>query len=202
MKSLKFEQVIIVFLIGVLFFKDCKGIKEGIGIYETEARIDTIYIKKVDTLRSDYEKLKYQKPKIVYVKEKSNTFERIEADEVKKLEVHEKEKLVQLNEFKDTLQNKDITIFSEILAEGRVFENKVTYEFNQPVIKELQINKVKIPQSGLFLYSTVGGNSEAFNTLNIGLQYVHRNKWIAGYSINTISSENISHNLTLGVKLF
>jgi len=199
-RDIKVEHIIILILLLLLFVAKLK--KASIKTTVTRIEKDTVMIHKMDSIHKLFKDYKNVKPKVVYVKSSEDVLKRISKYEARLEKLNVGEEVLQLNEYKDTLQSKDIIIYSTVLTDGKVFENKLKYDFNYPVVTETTIEKIKVPQNGMFIYSGVGGNSTELSAINVGLQYVHNNKWFVGYGINLKNSPSPTHQVQFGVKLF
>ena len=199
-RDIKMEYVIIFVLI-LLLLKSCPSKNQKPSISRTIKR-DTVLIEKIDSMHKLFKAYKTQKPKIVYVKVKADELQRLPKEQLVNYSPKEEEELLKLNEYKDTLQNKEITIYSSVLTDGKIYENKLKYELKYPVVTETIVEKHKTPQSGLFLYSGIQGNNQQFRGVNIGLQYIHRNRWFVGYGVDFLQNPKGNHQVNIGVKLF
>jgi len=199
-RDIKIEHIIILILLLLLFAHKLR--KTPTNTVETRIERDTVMVRKMDSIHKLFKAYKNVKPKVVYVKSSEDVLKRISEYEARLNSLKPGEEVLQLNEYKDTLQNKDITIYSTVLTDGKVFENKIKYDFKYPVITETTIEEVKTPKSGLFMYSGVGGNSTELSAINIGVQYVHKNKWFVGYGVNLKNTPSPTHQIQFGVKLF
>ena len=198
--NLKLEHIIILALFVLLFMNNLTPKKRTENIEKVV--YDTTYITKIDSLSKLFKSYKNMKPQIVYVKVKDDKIERITKQEA--IIENTKElapSVIELNEFKDTLSNREVTIFSTVLTDGKIYQSDIKYELKYPVIeKTLSPNKKN--KSGLFLYSGIGGNKTQLDNLEIGLQYIHQNKWLVGYGINTLANGKPTHQLKFGIKIF
>jgi len=199
-RDIKIEHIIILIL--VLFIFAHKLRRSSTNTVTTRVEKDTVMIHKMDSIHKLFKEYKNVKPKVVYVKSSEDVLKIISEYEARLENLKPGEEVIQLNEYKDTLQNKDVTIYSTVLTDGKVFENKLRYDFKYPVITETTIEEVREPQSGMFIYSGVGGNSTELSAINIGLQYVHKNKWFVGYGVNLKNAPSPTHQVQFGVKLF
>ena len=199
-RNIKIEHIIILILVLLLFAHKLR--RTSANTVTTRVEKATVMIHKMDSIHKLFKEYKNIKPKVVYVKSSNDVLKIISEYEARLDQLKPGEEVLQLNEYKDTLQNKDITIYSTVLTDGKVYENKLKYDFKYPVITETTIEEVKVPKSGMFVYSGVGGNSTELSAINIGLQYVHKNKWFVGYGINLKNTPSPTHQIQFGVKLF
>jgi len=51
----------------------------------------------------------------------------------------------------------------------------------------------------LYLFSEVGGNTEAFRNASLGLQYNRKGNWFASYRYDVVQE---SHNVGVGFRIF
>jgi len=199
-RDIKIEHIIILILVLLLFANKLR--RTPTNTVTTRVERDTVMIHKMDSIHKLFKGYKNVTPKIVYVKTNEDILKRITENQASLDALKPGEEVLQLNEYKDTLQNKDITIYSTVLTDGKVYENKLKYDFKYPIVTETTIEKVKIPKSGMFIYSGVGGNSTELSAINVGVQYVHKNNWFVGYGINLKNTPKPSHQIQFGVKLF
>ena len=199
-RDIKIEHIIILILLLLLFAHKLR--KTPTNTVKTRVEIDTVMVRKMDSIHKLFQAYKNVKPKVVYVKSSEDALKRISEYEARLNSVKPGEEVLQLNEYKDTLQNKDITIYSTVLTDGKVYENKLKYDFKYPLVTESTIEEVKVSKSGMFIYSGVGGNSMELSAINVGVQYVHKNNWFVGYGINLKNTPKPSHQIQFGVKLF
>jgi len=199
-RDIKIEHIIILILVLLLFANKLR--RTSTNTVTTRVEKDTVMIRKMDSIHKLFKAYKNVKPKIVYVKTSEDILKRITENQFRLDALKPGEEVLQLNEYKDTLQSKDITIYSTVLTDGKVYENKLKYDFKYPLVTETTIENVKVPKSGMFIYSGVGGNSTELSAINVGLQYVHKNKWFVGYGVNLKNTPNPSHQIQFGVKLF
>ena len=198
--NIKLEHIIILALFVLLFMNNLTLKKRSSTIEKVV--YDTTYIKKIDSLSKLFKSYKDMKPQIVYVKIKDDQLERITKQEAIIENTQEMApNVIELKEYKDTLSNKEITIFSSVLTNGKIYQSDIKYELKYPVIEKTLTPKRK-NKSGLFLYSGIGGNKTQLDNLEIGLQYIHQNKWFVGYGINTLSSNSPTHQVKFGIKIF
>lgn len=106
--------------------------------------------------------------------------------------------------YNDTLKNTDIEIYSYNLINGELLKSQVSYKLKIP--KEITITKTiehpKTYRSGLYIFSEVGGNTQAFNNLSFGLQYNRKGKWFTSYRLNINQITQPTHNIGFGLRLF
>ena len=198
--NLKLEHIIILALFVLLFMNNLTLKKRSPNIEKVV--YDTIYIKKIDSLSKLFKSYKNMKPQIVYVKVKDDQIARISKQEAIIENTQDiAPNVIELKEYKDTLSNKEITIFSTILTDGKIYQSDIKYELKYPVIEKTLTPKRK-NKSGLFLYSGIGGSKTQFDNLEIGLQYIHQNKWLVGYGINTLANGSPTHQVKFGIKIF
>lgn len=169
---------------------------------KTVIKTDTNLVKIIGELQSEFSKFKNQKPEIVYVRNTSERIiERVPQSEYDTLSKKEKEAVIPLNEYKDTLKNKDITIFSKILTDGHIFDNNLKYEFNQPVITN-NISKTEVvKQKGIYLFGEVGGGQENYN-IGVGAAYINKKDWMYFYKLELDGVGKPLHNIGIGKKVF
>lgn len=105
--------------------------------------------------------------------------------------------------YRDTLRNKDIDIYSYSLLEGNLLDSNLSYKLKVP--REITVTKIiehpKTFRSGLYVFSELGGNTNTFNNLSLGLQYNRKGKWIVSYRVNLNKLQQPTHNIGLGVRL-
>lgn len=200
LSDIKIEHIAILVLI-LLLLNSCPGKR----VSEKRTRVvktDTILLKKIDSLSKLFKDYKQVKPEVVYVKIKDNKLKRLSPQEVTKAQETESKDLLKLNEYKDTIQNKDLTIYSNILTDGKIYENNIKYELNYPVVKETITETIERNNSGLFIYSGIETSQLQLQGVNVGLQYVHKNNWLVGYGVGYSQNQKINHHIKIGLKLF
>jgi len=102
--------------------------------------------------------------------------------------------------YKDSMSDDNITIYSSDLVEGRLLNKDLKYKLKVPLIITKTIeNTTETKVGGLFLTSGLGGNQNAFDNVNLGLQYVAKKDYLVGYNFNLLRK---THNIQVGFKLF
>lgn len=177
----------------------------------------------VNLFTKRYQKTNPQTPKITVVKDtvwqtKIDTF-KVQTIRYKKVYVHKnnvKEVLrdilllkdttnyITAREYKDTLSNSDIDIYTHNLVKGTLLDSQLSYKLKIP--REITITKTiehpKTYRSGLYLFTEIGGNPQTFDNLSFGLQYNRKGKWFASYRVNINQLNKPTHNIGVGYRLF
>ncbi len=155
---------------------------------------DTIWKIKVDTFK--VQTIKYQ---TVYVHK--NDVNKIIKDTVF---VKDRINYEQAKIYQDTIINDDIEIYSYDLVKGNLLDSQFSYKLKVPkeIITTKKIEYPKSYRSGMYLFSEVGGNSQKFDNLSVGLQYNRKGKWFASYRINLSELNRPTHNVGIGFRLF
>jgi len=196
--SIKTERLLLLIILALvicnLFLKQCSGFKNNDNKSKITITRDTVWQTKIDTF-----KVQTVKYKTVYVNKKniSNIVE-TKAD-IKDLSLYEEARV-----YKDTLSNDDIDIYSYNLLSGNLLDSQLSYKLKVP--REITVTKViehpKTYRSGLYVFSEVGGNTNNFDNLSIGLQYNRKGNWFASYRLNLNAIKSPTHNLGVGVRIF
>lgn len=160
---------------------------------QTEPKItivkDTIYQTKIDTFK--VQTTKYEK---VYVN-------KYNYETIKDTIYIDTLNTIAAKVYKDTLTNNDIDIYSYNLVDGRLLNSRLSYKLKVP--KQITITKTiehpKTYRSGLYLFSEVGGNTDAFSNASLGLQYNRKGDWFASYRYDVVQE---SHNVGFGFRIF
>lgn len=154
---------------------------------------DTVWQTKTDTFK--VQTIKYKK---VYVHKKD--LQEVIKDTTK----IDTTQYQQAKVYKDTLSNNDIDIYSYNLLDGNLLDSRLSYKLKVP--REITVTKTiehpKTYRSGLYLFSEIGGNTQKFNNISLGLQYNRKGNWFASYRLNLINAKQPTHNLGVGFRLF
>lgn len=106
--------------------------------------------------------------------------------------------------YNDTLSNNDIDIYSYNLLDGNLLDSRLSYKLKIP--REITVTKTiehpKTYRSGLYLFSEIGGTTQQFDNISLGLQYNRKGNWFASYRLNLINAKQSTHNIGVGVRLF
>lgn len=196
--SMKTERLLLLVILALvicnLVLKQCssfKNIKEEPKITITR---DTVWQTKIDTF-----KVQTVKYKTVYVNKKdvSNVVDTL--TEIEDISLYE-----EAREYKDTLSNDDIDIYSYNLLSGNLLDSQLSYKLKVP--REITVTKTiehpKTYRSGLYAFSEFGGNTSTLDNLSLGLQYNRKGNWFVSYRLNLNALENPTHNIGIGVRVF
>ncbi|SEE02018.1 hypothetical protein SAMN04487765_1126 [Tenacibaculum sp. MAR_2010_89] len=155
---------------------------------------DTIWQPKIDTFK--VQTIKYKK---VYVHKKDIT--KIIKDTIF---IKDTINFITAKIYRDTLNNADLEIYSYDLVKGKLLDSQLSYKLKVP--REITITKTiehpKTYRSGLYLFSEVGGNTQRFDNLSLGLQYNRKGRWFASYRLNVNPLSQPTHNIGFGYRLF
>lgn len=192
--KLRIEHFIIVILVGILVLDTSYPAPEETKVVE---RITTV----LDSSRNSG--IKNQKPEKIKILEFPDKIEKVKAPE--KLPKAEKEKVREVNRYRDTTYFEGSKIFSEIISEGRILETSILAEIDH---RETTITNTRIKNAaGFFIspgldYSPVHGLEGVETTLT----YIKGN-WGLGagayYNFRTIPSPSMysGKQNSLGFKL-
>jgi len=195
--NIKTEKVLLYVIIGLLithlFWKKKNTTTKNQQPKITIVR-DTVWQTKIDTFK--VQTVKYKK---VYVHK--NDVTKIIKDTVF---IKDTTNYIAAKIYRDTLNNTDVEIYSYNLVNGKLLDSNLSYKLKVP--REITITKTieypKTYRSGLYLFSEVGGNTQQFDNLSLGLQYNRKGKWFASYRVNLNQSNQPSHNIGFGYRLF
>ena len=114
-----------------------------------------------------------------------------------------------INNYADSLVNKEINVWYNYKVRGTLLERNWKYVPMVTLIKEIdsipypKIVEVpkpfKVPQNGLYVYGTGGGNSTSF-LFGGGLDFITKKNTELGYMYQRFGKENF-HSFKLGVKI-
>lgn len=196
-RNINIEKTLLVVIIVLLLLNvlnrqcssDLKTSKPKITIVR-----DTIWQTKIDTF-----KIQTTAYKTVYV-DTTNVANMIENP----IENNPPSHHIEAKQYRDTLSNEDIDIYSYSLLEGRLLDAELSYKLKVPreITTTKTIEHPKTFRSGLYLFGEVGGNTQTFDNISLGLQYNRKGKWFASYRINANAFKQPTHNIGFGVRLF
>ncbi len=193
--------LLIVILLGyILNQRQCNRINDmHVGKPKITVVRDTIWQTKVDTFRVQTEKFK-----TVYVPLADNAQEReIIVREEREVMKQEKHLFQEAREYRDTLQNENVEIYSYGLIKGELLKANLSYKLKVP--REISTTKIiEYPsryRSGLYAFGEAGGNQQQFDNISIGLQYNRKGKWFVSYRLNFNELSNTTHNVSFGIRL-
>jgi len=160
---------------------------------------DTIWQTKIDTFHLQTEKYRtVYVPKIVT--ENNSEISIREKQGVPEQKAHLFE---EAREYRDTLQNEDIEIYSYGLLKGELLKSNLSYKLKVP--KEINTTTIiehpPTYRSGLYGFGEVGGNQEQFNNISLGLQYNRKGKWFVSYRLNFSELSSVTHNVGIGIRI-
>jgi len=93
-------------------------------------------------------------------------------------------KVKDLQVYRDTTDLKNAKVFTEIVADGKVYSNKVTAEVEEKTITKTITEKTTVNGSGLFVSGGAYVNPDMkLNTIEAGLNYIYKNDVGAGASV-------------------
>ena len=119
-------------------------------------------------------------------------------------EVEDPTTLTEARVYRDTLSNDDIDIYSYDLLTGELLDSEISYKLKVP--REITVTKTieypKTYRSGVYLFGELGGNTQRFDNISLGLQYNRKGNWFAGYRVNLNAPQGTTHNLSVGIRLF
>ncbi|CAL2080371.1 hypothetical protein [Tenacibaculum sp. 190524A02b] len=195
--NIKTEKVLLYVIIGLLithlFWKKKDTTTKNQQPKITIVR-DTVWQTKIDTFK--VQTVKYKK---VYVHK--NDVTKIIKDTVF---IKDTTNYIAAKIYRDTLNNTDVEIYSYDLVNGKLLDSNLSYKLKVP--REITITKTiehpKTYRSGLYLFSEVGGNTQQFDNLSLGLQYNRKGKWFASYRVNLNTINQPTHNIGFGYRLF
>jgi hypothetical protein len=109
--------------------------------------------------------------------------------------------------YKDSLVNKDINVWATLKVKGDLIDREWKYTpIKTEVIKEITTyvpkivnNEVKVPQRGLYINGSVGGNANAF-IFGAGADLITKKNTEFGYFYQRYGSVNF-HSIKMGIKL-
>ncbi|CAL2091480.1 conserved protein of unknown function [Tenacibaculum sp. 190524A02b] len=195
--NIKTEKVLLYVIIGLLithlFWKKKDTTTKNQQPKITIVR-DTVWQTKIDTFK--VQTVKYKK---VYVHK--NDVTKIIKDTVF---IKDTTNYIAAKIYRDTLNNTDVEIYSYDLVNGKLLDSNLSYKLKVP--REITITKTiehpKTYRSGFYLFSEVGGNTQQFDNLSLGLQYNRKGKWFASYRVNLNTINQPTHNIGFGYRLF
>ena len=194
--SIKTEKVLLYLLLVFVVFNTLKQCSHKIQPETPKVTVvrDTIWQTRVDTFK--VQTLRY---KTVYV----NNEDIADIIEMPS-ETRTPEQYSEAREYKDTLSNEDIDIYSYNLLKGELLQSELSYKLKVP--REITVTKTieypKTYRSGLYLFSEVGGNTNTFDNLSLGLQYNRKGQWFVSYRINMNELSQPTHHLGVGIRVF
>ena len=106
-----------------------------------------------------------------------------------------------LRQYKDTISDENIIIYTDNIVEGNLLFKDIDYKLKVPkeIIKTTTINTTEtIFKSGLYLTTGLGGNKDQFSNINLGLTYVNTKNNVFGYEYNLM---NNTHNVKVGFRI-
>jgi len=108
-----------------------------------------------------------------------------------------------LKHYKDTLENRDLTIYSNQLVDGLRLDAGLTYKLKVPreVVTTKTIEYPKQYQSGLFLFTEVGGHTAGLENVKLGVLFSNKTDWFVSYGYNMMASPN-THHIGVGKRIF
>lgn len=178
--------LIVIILIGQLKGCSSSNVVENVVKETTEV----ITIKKIDSMINDKLSLITPEKKIVYITPKGK---------VKKSNPKKEDVKKELNEYKDTTNLKNGTVYSKILSDGKVYSNEIKLISNDSIIYKTRETTKTIVQSKV--YGTVGVEHDLNNvsSISIGGIYTYKNKWLIG--VEGGYDRNSPNNLYTGIKI-
>ncbi|WP_299247219.1 hypothetical protein [uncultured Aquimarina sp.] len=192
--------IILVLFIYILTQRQC-NIKEVDRLEKPQIIVvkDTIYQTKVDTFQ-----VQTTKYKTVYVpKTTTESIPKVVISEKQRVSEKEKHLFEEAREYRDTLYNDDIEIYSYNLLKGKLLNSDLVYKLKVPreIKTTTTIEHPPIYRSGLYGFGEVGGNHEQFNNISLGLQYSRKRNWFLSYRLNFIELSSITHNVGVGIRI-
>jgi len=186
--------LLILVLLGVVLTQQrCNSFQnQSEGVPKVTIIRDTVWQTKIDTF-----KVQTEKYKTVYVP--SDKYFGKGTEVVKSKESFFRE----AREYRDTLQNEDIEIYSYSLVEGALLDANLSYKLKVP--REINTTRIieQTPKyrSRLYAFGEVGGNQQQFDNISLGLQYNRKGKWFMSYRLNVSELSNVTHNIGVGIRL-
>lgn len=107
---------------------------------------------------------------------------------------------IEVNQFSTILKSNNATADLKITVIGELLDVSGTISYKE---KQTTVETTKtIHASGLFIYGQ-GSIKSQYQNIQVGLDYVIKNKWIIGASADYNNfSKNIGFNLKIGIKIF
>ena len=112
--------------------------------------------------------------------------------------------------YEDSLINKEIDVRYYFVTEGKLLSKEWSYKPTFTIVKEVdsipypvyikgEPFEVKVPQNGLYLYGTAGGNANSF-LFGGGLDFITKKETELGAMYQRFGSDNI-YSVKLGIKI-
>lgn len=111
--------------------------------------------------------------------------------------------------YEDSLVNKEIDVRYSFVTEGKLLAKEWSYKPIQTIVHKIDsipypvyvetIKELKVPQNGLFLYGTAGGNDKSF-LFGGGVDYITKKETELGAMYQRFGSENF-YSVKLGVRI-
>ena len=104
-----------------------------------------------------------------------------------------------LNKYKDTVRLKNATIYSEILSDGKVYQNKVTAEVDVKTITNTIEKKIVKYGSGFYLSPEINLNPiNGIQSVGASINYIHKGD--IGFGVGA-QYDFVTNNVNYGVKI-
>ncbi|WP_299434380.1 hypothetical protein [uncultured Aquimarina sp.] len=197
------EKGMLIIIVGLSIFfliqRQCVSPKVSDTKPKITKVVDTIWQTKIDTFH--LQTIKYKTVYVPKVVKGDNSKIVIR----KKQEISEGEKHLfeEAREYKDTLHNEDIEIYSYNLLKGELLNSSLSYKLKVPreIKSTTTIEHPPIYRSGLYGFGELGGNQEQFSNISLGLQYNRKGKWFVSYRLNFSELSSVTHNVGIGIRI-
>lgn len=178
--------IIIVLSIALLICTDgCGFFGSQSGATETTTTtIDTTFVKETST--STLKDIDSQEVKQAVVIKKNGEVRKVEDDHLlTQEELDIGAELATVKKLNQTISLLNGTVFSETLYSGKILSSEYTLETNTPTLTKTIHTEKTIVSSGTFLYvGTSIGLTGGVRNLQVGVEYIHRNKWLIGTGLS------------------
>lgn len=188
--KIKWEYFVIAVLIIFLLLDGCNRSEDP----EPVVKVRTEVITKTDTVWNT--KIKEVIPERIHVIETPDKIIRVDPSKVE-----EPESVKQVNRYRDTLRTEGLTVFGEILSEGRVLEHNLFVESDHHFTT---ITETKIKNAGGLFFSPAIGFSPVtgVESLETGITYI-KGSWGVGAGVfYNMHANTGGFKITLHKKLF
>lgn len=204
--------IIVVLVIALLTVTDgCGYFNSYEGVTETTTtKVDTSFSEKTKVAKNDSASLSpTENQYVIFDKDKvSPVSDSRELTEQEKDSGATKKKL---NKYKATSVLPNGTIESTILSSGIIYSTEYSLSTTDTTITEETTTERVVAGSGLYGYGSIGlGVNGGLKSSEVGLIYLHRNRWFIGAGVNYITDpflrnvtpiQRVSGVVTIGIKL-
>lgn len=195
--------ILLAAVIVYLLYKDCSGDPGANSSVEKETTVtETVDIKKtIDEAVNNAlaRQTPETRPYIIYPD--NRVVPVLNINDVSKEDL---DKVKNLNTYKDTTKLKNATVYSEIVADGKVYSNKITAEVEEKTITKTVTEKTTIHGSGLFVKGGGYFSPELGNTqVLFGLEYIRKNDMGFGAGVlYDVATKEPYYGVTVSKKIF